>query len=338
MLLILRAARLTRCIRLTSLVLAWLSFTPLPARAADSEAEDLFRRGSAELEAEAPDYERAYRTLKLAYERGRDYRVLASLAHAAEGLERDGEAIQAYAEYLAQGGDAVAPEERAQLERALHALQSNVARVTLASSVSDVMLIDSRVGSEAPPQIYHLVQGRLELELRPGTHLLTAVNGADRREWQMTLFPGDRAEHRFEFSSKQRATITPTRQERAVSSSSLATLRTAAIGAAGIGSAALVAGAVTGLLVLAKEEDARSQCRKGPLGTVCPESSRGDFDSAKRYATATNILLAAGGATAVAGIGALLFASTRGNRAKAQLVVQPELSARSTGLSVSGSF
>jgi hypothetical protein len=303
-----------------------------------SEGAELFRRGTAELDAASPDYEKAYRDFKAAYERSQDFRVLASLGHAAEALERDGEAIQAYAEYLAQGGESIAAEERASIERALRVLQANVGRVTITSPVSELTLIDSRVGSEAPPQVYRLVDGRAELDLRAGTHLLTATFGGDRMEWQVALPAGGSAEHRFEFARETRRLPSASAEEPVPSTSSASTLRVVALATGGLGTAALVAGTVTGLLVLAKEEDARALCRKGERGgTECPASARDEFDSARSLATVTNALFIGGAVLTAAGIGTFWLGSRESTRA-ARVRVLPEVSARETRFSVIGSF
>lgn len=333
-----RAAPRSRAVLRCLLVLAACGSLVRPTAAAPPDAEAHFRRGATLLEADEPDYEEAYRSFKLAYEQSRDYRILPSLGHAAEALERDGEAIQAYEEYLAQGGGAVPAEERSTVERALRVLRANVARVVITSSVPDLTVIDSRVGSEAPPQVYQLERGRLEIDLRAGTHLLTATAGSDRLEWQVTLTPASSAAHHFSFVERRHATAEQAETPGA-SRSSRGVLKTAAITATGVGSAALVAGAVTGLLVLAREDDARAQCRtRSTGGTECPESARRDFDAARSFATATNVLLVSGGVLAVVGLGTLLLTSEHRVARAEPLQVLPAISMRSTGLQLTGSF
>lgn len=311
---------------------------PAVAEAPTSAADPYYHQGLALLEADTPDYEEAYRALKRAYEQSRDWRVLASLAHTAEALERDGEAIQAYAEYLARGGDAIEPDERSAAERALRVLQSNAGRITVTSSVPDLTVVASRVGSEAPPQVYRLEGGRIELELRSGTHLLTATAGGDRLEWQVALTPGSAVEHRFEFSGSRTLSAGSLDSE-ATAPGGASPLRVASIAAASVGSAALVAGAVTGLLVLAREDDARALCRKGQRGgTECPERARDDFEAARNYATTTNVLLIGGGLLAALGVGTFVFSGASGSDQRRALRVAPRVSSREATVSVAGAF
>lgn len=302
------------------------------------DAQRYFQRGVTLLEAESPDYEEAYRNFNLAYERSRDWRVLWSLGQCAEALERDGEAIQAYEEYLARGADALSPEDRGAVERALRALRANVARVIITSAIPDLTLVDSRVGSAAPPQVHRLEGGRIDLGVRAGTHLITATSAGDQLEWHVALAPGVLAQHHFEFvesdrrgSASAQGDVTPLPES--------STLRTLAFAAAGVGSAALVGGVVTGLLVLAYEDDARSLCRDGVRGgTECPESARDDFQSARSLATATNALLILGGVLAATGVGTLLLSSDSGRSTASWLRIEPSVGVRSTTLGVSGAF
>lgn len=296
-----------------------------------------FQRANELLQTESPDYEGAYQNFKLAYDQSRDWRVLSGLGRCAEALERDGEAIQAYEEYLARGAGTISPEEEGAVERALQSLRANLARIIVTSPIADLTLVDSRVGSSAPPQLHRLENGRIELEVRAGTHLVTAMSAGDRLEWQVALAPGIAAQRHFEFKRTPRRAPTDARAPASRTESS--TLRTVSFVAAGVGSAALVGGAVTGLLVLAYEDDARALCRNGPRGgTECPESARKDFDSTRSLATTTNVLLIGGGVLAATGIAALLLSSgelragTRGFR------VSPSVGVGSTALSVSGTF
>lgn len=71
----------------------------------------------------------------------------------------------------------------------------------------------------------------------------------------------------------------------------------------GVGAAALIAGSVTGFLTMQTAGDLDEQCPGG----FCPESARADLDSARTFATTTDVLLIGGGVAAAAGVLMLLL-------------------------------
>lgn len=333
---------MSRAARLAAPLALLVSVSPLRAQELPADARAHFDRGQELLSASAPNYEAACRELRLADELSDSWQVLGPLGRCNEALERDGEAIRAYSEYLAQGGGSIAAAERAAVEAALLGLRMNVAEVLLTASRPGLLVVDSRLGSSAPPQTYRLESGRLELAVRAGTHVITAGSGDATLEWEVTLVPGQSLEHHFEFptSSPGAAPAAVMRREDTSASSTASTLRTTGLVVAGVGSAALVAGAVTGLLVLAREHDARARCREIPGGrSECPVSARDDFESAQSLATLTNVLLVSGGVLAATGVGALVLESARGPTAQVALSIDPGLGAPArTALLVSGAF
>lgn len=301
------------------------------------EARQHVEQATRLLQAEPPDYERAYQYYELAYEQGRDWRILLGLGRCAEALERDGEAIQAYEEFLARGAGTIAPDQQRAVERLLANLRAHLGRIIITSQIPELTLVVSRVGSTAPPQLHRLEKGRLEIEVRAGTHLVTAMSAGDRVEWQVALAPGIVAQQHFQFDRGPRLDSedwqTPAQRTRG------SPLRTLSLTAAGVGSAALVGGAVTGLLVLAKNSNARGLCRSLPDGgTECPESARADFDSTRSLATVTNWLLIGGGLLAAAGVGAFLVTEHNAQLESQALQVSPSVSLGSASLGVSGRF
>src|SRR5262245_22280826 len=108
-----------------------LGFVAPAARAADvtitEEARAHFSAGVSFLQ--YPDgarYEDAYREFSAAYAASPSWKILGNLGLSAMKLERDGEAIDAFAKYLSQGGKDIDRDERAQVERDLKTLQAGV--------------------------------------------------------------------------------------------------------------------------------------------------------------------------------------------------------------------
>ncbi|HEY3666905.1 MAG TPA: hypothetical protein VGL19_12920, partial [Polyangiaceae bacterium] len=92
------------------------------ARADEPISEDAklyFKNGVELIQSQPPNYQDAYYQFKLAYEKSHSWKVLGNFGLCAFKLERDGEAIQYYTDYLKGGGNDVDPDERAALRRDL---------------------------------------------------------------------------------------------------------------------------------------------------------------------------------------------------------------------------
>ncbi|HEV8244866.1 MAG TPA: hypothetical protein VGP93_03825, partial [Polyangiaceae bacterium] len=166
------------------------------------EAKLYFQNGVDLIQASPPNYEDGYYQFKLAYEKSHSWKVLGNLGLCALKLERDGEALQYYTEYLKSGGSDIDPDERAALERDMMIINGNAGAVNLTSSVPNAALKDARAGSTAPPQQYTFEGETLKLRVRAGSHtfVVTAPDG-NSLSWEVVLEPGKTAEHRFDFPS-----------------------------------------------------------------------------------------------------------------------------------------
>jgi hypothetical protein len=331
----------------------------LPAHADDKiseEAKGYFRNGVELIQASPPNYQDAYYQFKLAYEKSGSWKVLGNLGLCALKLERDGEALEHYTNYLKSGGNDIDPEERKALERDSLLISGNSAVVNLTAATPDADLIDARAGSSVPPQSYKFAGTNLTLRLRAGTHTLTATSSDGKQEkWEVVLSPGRTVEHRFEFAAASAAapavtpapgptdavqpmpTPGPSMSEEPKKGSPL---RLVGFVAAGVGGAALVGGVVTGLMAKSKDKKATDAC----TNNVCPTSAEGDFDSAKSLATVTNVLFIGGGVLAAAGVGLIIVGGkTSGENPKTaasapRLRLTPLAGADGAGLFATGSF
>ena len=340
---------------LSSALCAGVMLCSVAAHAGDAiseEAKAYFKNGVELIQEQPPNYQDAYYQFRLAYEKSKSWKVLGNLGLCSFKLERDGEAIQYYTEYLKGGGNDIDPDERSALQRDLLVLNGNSAGITLTSSMPDIDVTDSRAGSSAPPQSYRLEGGKLGLRLRAGTHTITATHAGKTLRWEVALSPGRTDTHDFDFSeqpavaSAQAAagpaiaatgTGAPPATPPEPASSSPSPIRTAGFVTAGVGVAALAGGVVVGLLAKGKESDAQSMCR----GTVCPESAESKFDSAKSLATLSNVFIIGGSALSVAGIGMVVLGGHKSEPSKSAALtvrVLPVLARDSAGLFASGSF
>jgi hypothetical protein len=91
------------------------------------EAKLYFRNGVELIQSNPPNYQDAYYQFKLAYEKSKSWKVLGNLGLCSFKLERDGEALDAYNQYLKSGGNDIDPEERKALERDVLVITGNSA-------------------------------------------------------------------------------------------------------------------------------------------------------------------------------------------------------------------
>jgi hypothetical protein len=332
------------------------------AQAEDRISEDAkgyFRNGVELIQSSPPNYQDAYYQFKLAYEKSGSWKVLGNLGLCALKMERDGEALEHYTNYLKGGGSDIDPEERKALERDSLLISGNSAVVNLTSASPDADIVDARAGSAVPPQSYKFAGSSLTLRLRAGTHTITATSSDGKQEkWEVALSPGKTVSHRFEFAAAGAAAaaattdpapagavqpLPPISQPGAPPSEEPkkgSPLRLVGFIAAGVGGAALVGGVVTGLMAKSKDKKATDAC----TNKVCPTSAEADFDSAKSLATVTNVLFIGGGVLAAAGVGLIIVggsSSAENPKAAAsapRLRLTPVAGTDGAGIFATGSF
>ncbi len=327
-----------------------------PARADEAipeEAKLYFKNGVELIQGQSPNYQDAYYQFKLAWEKSKSWKVLSNWGLCALKLERDGEAIWAYTEYLKQKD--IDPDERKELERDLLLLNGNAAGVTLASDVPDLEIVDARAGSSVPPQSYRLEGGKLALRLRAGSHTLTASSQGKSLRWEVTLSPGRTDEHRFDFGAAPTAPSTvPSAAPGAAApsaprpvspapaapvSKSGGSLRTVGYVVAGAGVLSVGGGALLGMLAKSQERETRDKCKDLPVvGLSCGESTRDDFESAQQKARLANVFLIAGGVMAAGGVVMIIVGGPKERERSASLALSPVVGPRDAGIFASGSF
>jgi len=321
------------------------------------EAKLYFQNGVELIQNQPPNYQDAYYQFKLAWDKSHSWKVLGNWGLCALKLERDGEAIWAYSEYLKKGGNDVDPAERKDLQRDLLLLNGNATTVNLSSSSGTFEVLDARAGSSAPPQSYKAEDGKLTLRLRAGTHTLTGSSQGKSQRWEVALSPGSTEDHVFEFSEPHAApvaalapaaapvatppqSVTAAEPAPAPSSSTGGTLRLAGYVTAGVGVAALGTGVILGISAKKKDTDARDTCRTGDTGLICPASTQAQFDSANSLGSAATVLMVGGGVVAAAGVGMILFGgpSHTEQAHSARVRFTPQVSPSQLGLLAQGAF
>jgi hypothetical protein len=333
-------------------VAVYLVGSPGVARAEEkisAEARGYFKNGVELLQGDAPNYQDAYYQFKLAYENSKSWKVLGNYGLCALKLERDGEAIAFYEEYLKRGGKHINKDEREAIDRDLLLVKGNDATLQLTSRVEEFALQDARSGSLAPAQSYSVSGGRLTLIVRAGQHHLVATASDGRSvSWDFSVEPGQTASHDFDFDPHPAAAVTeepkaspqPMQQEpAAVPSEHNTTLRTAGFVTAGVGLLVLGGAGVTGLMAKNKESSAKSQCS---ADHVCDPALQSEFDKAGDLAHVSNYLLVGGGVVTVVGVTMIALgfhgSGSKSSQSARAIRLLPLLSPSQGGLIAEGQF
>jgi len=303
------------------------------AQPISEDARRYFQAGVALLQdPEGERVEEAYRQFKAAYAISPSPKILGNMGFCAMRLERDGEAIDAYARYLREVGD-VDPEERAQIAHDLQTLSVGTARISVEVNKPGVQLLDVRVPVQGSriTNVYGPLNARIEIGIRPGHHIMTAkLEGYEDKVWEFEAYAG--ARERYAFSMKPRATQMPS-QPHESKANPVPWLVT------GVGAAMLLSGAITGVIAAGKTKDIENQCPQDR----CP--SNFDLSSARSDASTfvriTDVLLIGGGVVTVGGlVWGLFFNHPRQEPVATARYVRPGVACTGTGCSafVGGHF
>jgi hypothetical protein len=166
------------------------------------KARQHFKAGVAYVEDPAgPKYEEAYREFRIAYAESPSHRILNNLGLCALNLERDGEAIAAYEEFLSKAAPGDIPaEQRKIMEQDVATLKASLVTLTLTSTPADVTLLDERVPTKGSviSNRYELKGGSLRLGIHPGHHRITAKAPGFRPEtWEFEADSASSHQHEF---------------------------------------------------------------------------------------------------------------------------------------------
>ncbi|MGC4069171.1 MAG: hypothetical protein QM784_31890 [Polyangiaceae bacterium] len=175
------------------------------------KARQHFKAGVAYVEDPAgAKYEEAYREFRIAYAESPSYKILTNLGLCALNLERDGEAIAAYEEFLSKAAPGEIPaEQRKIMEQDVATLEASLVTLTLTSTPPDVTLLDERVPTKGSviSNRYDVKGGSLRLGIHPGHHRITAKSpGFQPETWEFEADSASSHQHEFKLVAVGEAT------------------------------------------------------------------------------------------------------------------------------------
>jgi hypothetical protein len=326
-----------------------------PAR--DAEGRKAFGAGVILLQdPDGAKYDEAFVQFKRSYELLGSWKVLGNLGLCALKLERDGEAIDAYEKYLAQGKD-IDAQERAQVERDLSALRIQAVKVHFDLPGADVTLVDERDarGTKIVNK-YQAPAKSIDLRMHPGDHHLVARSSTGEATWDVSFVPGSTVSHKFEIGGAKPpaaappvaspAAATPAAPTQPVPPASPAVdvgaeastgggrSRAPGLIVGGVGVAGLAVGSVFGLKAISEKGQRDDICHGG---SVCPQEAL-DHDASARSAGLISTIGFGAGLVGV-GVGAYLFFTAKPSEAKTGSVwISPRVDVGRAALEVGGAW
>jgi hypothetical protein len=278
-------------------------------------------------------YDEALREFQAAYAASPSWKILGNLGLCAMKLERNGDALEAYTKYLAQGGANIDEAEKKQIQTDVELMNRGSSTVTflLKGTTGEGQLQDSRVKADGRMALnmYPLPASKpVLLTMQAGHHVVIAKIAGQELKWEVDLVAGKSADHTFQVEAKPAtppvASAAPTATEVAPpppppAEPSGFRLRTAGYITGGVGVAALVGGVVAGAVGKSKLSTLEKDCPNN----VCPAGKKSDADSIESLQTTANVLLIGG--VVLAGAGVTLVLLDRPKAAPAAAIFSPTL-------------
>lgn len=222
-----------------------------------------------------------------AYEIAPDYRLLYNIGQTRLELQDYLGASKAYESYLSRGGTAIPAERRKQVEEALAAMKERIGRISISVNrdAAEVYVDEQIVGTSPLDQTVMVNVGSHRVSAR------TSDGASDART--VDVAGGDVA-----VVSLKLVAATPAVVYREAEDTSWSRKRRTGVGTWIAGGAMLIAGVATGIRAKSAQDDLDELLKTPEVNQAEVEDKR---QQAHRLAITTDVLIATGAATAVAG-------------------------------------
>jgi hypothetical protein len=265
------------------------------AQTIDEQARVQFEQGISLYE--QGKFDQAAVAFQRAYELKPSYKILYNCAQAQNQLGHYAAALKAYTLYLAEGGDAVAPERKQEVRTEIERLNSLVGMLVIEADVDGAtVFVDGRREGETPltsPMIVDL--GEREIVVKH--------NGTEIHRELVTVAGGQRVVVEVEEAEPGGVGPAPAPVEAPAAKGGR---RIWTWVFAGTGAAVAIAGGVIGGVAMSREKKMFEGCVDGH----CPPSYREEGDSIARLNLTADILYGVGAAFLITGI-VLFFVEPR---------------------------
>jgi hypothetical protein len=262
------------------------------AKQAEKRARESFKQAVAKFD--AADFEAAVGLFREAYALNPTWKILYNIGQCEAALKRHGEALEAFEQYLSQGGDEVEEARREEVLAEVKRLREMSGSLEIAAPEGALVLVDGTERGRAP------LPGRIRVAAGVDHAVRIEVDGAALLERTVRVGGGEELLVDARPAPEPALTAAPTSTASPAGDGTAERdrkLRAAGWAAAGVGGAALIAGAVTGGLALSANSSVEEACPRDD----CPADERDAVDRRDALALSADVLLFAGGAIAVTG-------------------------------------
>ena len=289
-------------------------------------------------------WEEAYREFLAAYADTPSWILKNNIGLCALNLERDGDAIAAFKEYLANGGEpGLLPKHRKQIETDILTLSASLVTVEVQSEPAQLTLVDERKNSNGKLVInsYPVTDGKVSIGIHPGRHRVVAeAPGYVSEEWVFDAAPASSQNHAFKLALAKKvdnAAAPAPRAETVTEPPRPEPIKTpTAVYVGAIATGVFAASAtVTGLITLSKEKDYKNAPTDAEANSIA--------STGKTFRLITDIEI--GAAVLSAGATAYFYFTAPKSRpaqsaarSNDKIRLTPIASPNGAGLSVAGSF
>jgi hypothetical protein len=282
------------------------------AKEAFEEGKRLFHDG---------EFEEAATAFRRAQGLKPNWKLNYNIGQSEAAAKRYGLALDAFEEYLAEGGDELPLERKDEVLTEVQRLRGMVGFLEVEGEPGDVVVVGGVSRGELP--------GAARVRVAMGeTDVRLIRDNATILERQVEIFGGETT--RVDVGDDAVPTTEASRPEEGGEDEGPERVWTwFAVGVAG---AATIGAVVTGAVSTSKRNDVTDECD----GKDCPASLSGDFDTVHNLAVATDVLIGVAAAGAVAGVLLYIFEPTMGS--ESEVTVTPTASVGGGGLAVSGRF
>jgi hypothetical protein len=285
---------------------------------------------------DAGDYEGAVALFREAYGLNPSWKLLYNIGQCEAALKRHGEALEAFEQYLSQGGDDVPADRREEVLAEVKRLRELSGSVEIVAPKGAVVWVGGVERGRAPLSgrirvaagVDHAV--RVELDGEVLLDRAVRVGGGENLVIDANPAPAAAAPAVVAEPASQPA---PAAADDGKAARDKA-IRTAAWAAVGAGAAMLIAGAVTGGLALDADDGIQTGCPGGD----CPPSEHDALDRRDALATATDVLVPVGAAIAATGAVLLIVFRKQERAQEPALAIAPVIGADGAGAAAAWRF
>jgi len=192
----------------TLLICCFCSSTALAKDTLSPEAQKHFEAGLAYADdPSGPKWDEAMKEFLAAYAISPTWKLKNNIGLCALNLERDGEAIENYTDYLDHGGErGLSEKHRKQIKKDIAMLTASLVRVTLEVEPAEAAITDERKTAKGELRVnrYHATGGNASLGLHPGTHKITVeAPGHVSSTWTFDADPASTHQHTFKIDTEK---------------------------------------------------------------------------------------------------------------------------------------